>query len=94
MHSIGRWLGHLIGGMVQGCLIVGVTAAVVATVATYVATRHAPHGWEIVLIVAIVIVSGLFGAASALAWRISHLPEIVHMAKQVSEHNMRAPGAS
>lgn len=88
MRSFGRWLEHLIGGMLQGCLAMALLAAVVC-VAVYGIVKHQlPQGLALAFILALVVVSGLFGAAAALAWRLSHIAEIVHVAKEVSQHGM------
>lgn len=91
MGGIGKWFRHLVTGMVQGCLILAITAAVVASVATMVATHQLPSGWVLALIGAIVITAGLLGAVATLAWRLSHIGELVHVVGEISEHEMRKP---
>lgn len=91
MRSIGRWFEHLIGGMLQGCLIMALLAAVVS-VGIYTVVKHQlPQGLPLAFIIALVIISGLFGAATALAWRLSHIAELAHVAKEVSQHAMHVP---
>lgn len=91
MGGIGKWFWHLVTGMVQGCLILAVVAAVISSVATLVATHRLPSGWVLALIAAIVVTSGLLGAVATLAWRLSHIGEIVHVVGEISEHQMRKP---
>lgn len=93
MGGIGKWFRHLVTGMVQGCLIVALAAAIISSVATLVATHRLPSGWVLTLVVAIVITAGLLGAVAALAWRLSHIGEIVHVVGEISEHQMRKPDA-
>jgi hypothetical protein len=91
MRSIGRWFEHLIGGMLQGCLIMALLAAIVS-VGVYAVVQHKlPQGLPLAFIIALVIISGLFGAATALAWRLSHIAELAHVAKEVSQHAMHVP---
>lgn len=91
MRSIGKWFEHIIGGMLQGCLITALIAAVVS-VGIYTAVKHQlPQNLALAFIIALVIISGLFGAATALAWRLSHIAEIAHVAKEVSQHAMHVP---
>ena len=91
MGNIGHWFWHLVRGMAQGCLFLAIAALVVSFVGTLVATGHMPTGWEVTLIASISIVSGLLGAAGALAWRLSHIGEVVQVAKDISEHGVRLP---
>lgn len=91
MRSIGKWFEHLIGGMLQGCVVLALFAAVVC-IGVYAIVKHQlPQGLSLAFIVALVVVSGLFGAAAALAWRLSHIAEFAHVAKEVSEHAMHVP---
>lgn len=85
--AIGRWFWHIITAMVRGCLVLAVTAAIVSVLAAFVATHQPPQGFALFLIVAIVIISGLLGAVGALAWRLSHIGELVHAAEAVAEHS-------
>lgn len=91
MVGIGKWFRHLVTGMAQGCLIVAVAAAVISSAATVIATHKLPSGWILTLIVAIVITAGLLGAVATLAWRLSHIGEIVHVVGEISQHEMRKP---
>jgi|SRR5690348_9355781 hypothetical protein len=85
--AIGRWFWHIITAMVRGCLVLAVTAAIVSVLAALVATHKLPQGFALFLIVAIVIISGLLGAVGALAWRLSHIGELVHVAETVVEQS-------
>lgn len=91
MRSIGKWFEHLIGGMLQGCLIMALLAAIVSIGVYTVARGHLPQGLPLAFIIALVIIAGLFGAAAALAWRLSHIAELAHVAKEVSQHAMHIP---
>jgi hypothetical protein len=84
--GIGKWFLHIVGGMTKGCAVLAVIALVVSLAGTLIATGKLPSGWEVTLIMAITIVSGLFGAVAALAWRLSHIEDIVHVAEKVVEH--------
>jgi len=91
MRSFARWFEHLIGGMLQGCVITALLAAVIS-VGVYFAVKHQlPQNLALAFIIALVIISGLFGATAALAWRLSHIQEIAHVAKEVSQHAMHIP---
>lgn len=91
MRSFAKWFEHLVGGMLQGCLAMALFAAVVS-VAVYGVVKHQlPQGLSLGFIIALVIVCGLFGATAALAWRLSHIAEIVHVAKEVSQHGLQKP---
>ncbi|MGH2515811.1 MAG: hypothetical protein ACRDHP_09160 [Ktedonobacterales bacterium] len=94
MRSVGKWFEHLIGGMLQGCLILAVLAAVVSVGVYAIAKHQLPQGLSLAFIIALVVVSGLFGAAAMLAWRLSHIAELAHAAKEVSEHAMHIPETS
>lgn len=91
MSGIGKWLRHLITGMVQGCLVLAVAAAIISSAATLIATHSLPSGWVLALTVAIVITSGLLGAVATLAWRLSHIGEIAHVVGEISQHELRKP---
>jgi hypothetical protein len=94
MRSIGKWFEHLIGGMLQGCAIMAVLAAVVGVGVYTVSRGHLPQGLSLAFIIALVIICGLLGAVTALAWRLSHIAELAHVAKEVSQHAMRSPEAN
>jgi amino acid transporter len=89
MRRFRHWLWHVVTGMVQGCLVLAILAAAVSVAATTVATHHLPQGVTLTLIVAIVAISGLLGAAGMLAWRLSHIGELVHLAEEVTHPGER-----
>jgi ABC-type Na+ efflux pump permease subunit len=91
MGMFGRWVAHVVSGMIQGCVVVAIVAAVLSFAGTLVVTHALPKGLVLTLIVAVVFVSGLLGAFAMLAWRLSHISEIMHVAKEVSEHALHAP---
>ena len=84
---IRRWFRHVVVSMLQGCAIFAVAAAVVATVATVVVKHALPSGFTFWLIAAIVVVSGMLGAAGSLAWRLSHISELAHVAEHGLHHD-------
>jgi hypothetical protein len=84
--GIAKWFVHIVGGMVKGCLVLAILALAVSLVGTYIATGHVPSGWEDTLILGITVVSGLLGAVAALAWRLSHIEDIIHVAEEVADH--------
>ena len=84
--GLAKWFVHLMGGMIKGCLVLAILALVVSSVGTFIATGHMPSGWVVTLIGGITIVSGLLGAMAALAWRLSHIEEVLHVAGNVVEH--------
>jgi amino acid transporter len=86
--GFGKWFVHLVGGMVRGCLVLAILALAVSVIGTFIATGHVPSGWEVTLIAGITIVSGLLGAVAALAWRLSHIEDIVHVAEEVVDHSV------
>jgi|SRR5689334_22885666 len=85
--AIGRWFWHIVTAMVRGCLVMALAAALISILAALVATHTLPQGFTLFLIVAIVLISGLLGAVGALAWRLSHIGELVHAAEAVAEHS-------
>jgi len=85
--AIGRWFWHVVTAMVRGCLVLAILAAIISVLAALVATHQPPRGFTLFLIVVIVVVSGLLGAVGALAWRLSHIGELVHAAEAVAEHS-------
>lgn len=94
MRVFGRWLGHILRGMVQGCLTLALIAAALSTGAAFLLTpTHQFSRLDLVFILSISIVSGLLGAVALLAWRLSHIEELAHIAKDVSQHAMHAPDA-
>lgn len=85
--AIGRWFWHVVTAMVRGCLVLAILAAIISVSAALVATHQPPRGFTLFLIVVIVVVSGLLGGVGALAWRLSHIGELVHAAEAVAEHS-------
>lgn len=91
MHMIGKWFGHIIRSMVQGCLVMAILAAIVSVSITILTTHKLPSGTILGLIIAIIIISGLLGSVALLAWRLSHIEELAELAKDVSQHAMHRP---
>ena len=83
MGRIGRYFRHLILGMVQGCLILAVIAAVFAVVASLIINHALPQGYSFFLTVAVIIVSGLLGALASLVWRLTHIGDLVRITQNV-----------
>lgn len=94
MGAVGRWFGHMLRGMAQGCFVLALVALVVSVLGTLVATGKLPSGWEMTLIIAVVLVSGMLGAVGALAWRLSHIGDIAHAVEEVSAHGIHLPETS
>ena len=55
MGRIGRYFRHLIVGMVQGCLILAVIAAVIAVVASLIINHALPQGYSFDLTIAVIV---------------------------------------
>lgn len=89
MRSIGRYIGELFAALVQGCLVMAIVAALVATGAYYLAHQHLPQGFDLGLIFAIVILAGIIGALVMLVWRLTHLREIASVASRVANAAQR-----
>ncbi|HEX6797354.1 MAG TPA: hypothetical protein VF116_06535 [Ktedonobacterales bacterium] len=83
MRTIGRYISELFTALVQGCLVMAIVAAVIATGAYFVAEGQMPHGIAVGLIIAIVVLSGIIGALVMLVWRLTHLREISHVAQRI-----------
>lgn len=83
MRTIGRYIGELFAALVQGCLVMAIVAAVVATGAYYLAHQHLPQGFDLGLIFAIIILAGIIGALVMLVWRLTHLRELSHVAHHI-----------
>jgi len=90
MGKVRHWLWHIVTGMVQGCLVLAILSAIVSIAVTSFAMHRLPQGVTLALIVAIVIVSGLLGAVGMLAWRLSHVSELVHLAEEVTHPGQHA----
>lgn len=85
-----KWLGHIIRSMTKGCGVLALLSGVVTLAATFLATHKFPHGWTLTLLLVIMIVSGLLGAVAALAWRLSHIEELLHVVEEVTDHGGHA----
>jgi hypothetical protein len=83
MGRIGRWFWHLLVGMVQGCLILALVAAIVSVAGSLVITHGLPQGYSLFLTVSIVVISGILGALATLVWRLSHIGDVVRVAERV-----------
>lgn len=84
------WLGHIIRSMTKGCGVLALFSGLLTLGGTYLATNKPPHGWTLTLLFAIMVVSGLLGAVGALAWRLSHIEELVHVVEEVTDHGGHA----
>jgi hypothetical protein len=83
MGRIVRYFRHLVLGMVQGCLVLAVVAAVFAVVASLIINHALPHGYALYLAIAVTVVSGLLGALANLVWRLTHIGDLVRLAENV-----------
>ena len=81
-----KWFGHIIRAMAKGCSVLALLAGVLTLAGTFVFTHKFPHRWTLAMLFAIMIVSGLLGAVGALAWRLSHIEELVHVVGEVTDH--------
>lgn len=81
-----KWLGHIIRSMTKGCGVLALLSGVVTLVATFLVQKSLPHGWTLTLLLVIMIISGLLGAVAALAWRLSHIEELLHVVEEVTDH--------
>ncbi len=91
MRTIGRYIGELLVALVQGCLVMAIVAAVVATGAYYLAHQHLPQGFDLGLIFVIVVLAGVIGALVMLVWRLTHLRELAQVAGRVANAAQRDP---
>lgn len=91
MRNIGRYIGELLTALVQGCLVMAIIAAVVASGAYYLAHQHLPQGFDLGLIVVIVVLAGIIGALVMLVWRLTHLRELANAAGRVVNAAQRNP---
>jgi hypothetical protein len=69
--------------MVQGCLILAIVAAIFAVVASLIFNHALPHGYTLILAIAVIVVSGLLGALANLVWRLTHIGDLVRLAENV-----------
>ncbi len=83
IRGIGRWFWHVFEGMVRGCLTLALLAAVISFGTVYLTTHTLPAGVTLGLVVTIIIISGILGAAFMLIWRLSHIEELTHVASEV-----------
>jgi hypothetical protein len=83
MGRIRRWFWHLVIGMVQGCLILAVVAAIVAVVGSVIINHALPTGYTFFLTIAIVAISGILGALASLVWRLTHIGDVIRVAEHV-----------
>ncbi len=89
MRAIGRWVRHLIGSMIRGFLVMIILAAVVC-VATVLLVAHAlPTGLTLAFVIAICLISGLLGAFAMLAWRLSHIGDMMKLSHDAMERLAR-----
>ncbi|MFI5274625.1 MAG: hypothetical protein ACHQ4H_16455 [Ktedonobacterales bacterium] len=85
MRTVMKYIGELIGAVVQGCLVMAILAAVVATGAYYLAHKAMPQGLDLAFVLVIVIMAGIIGALARLVWRLTHLHELAQVASQVAQ---------
>lgn len=85
-----RWLGHIIRSMTKGCVVLALIAGALTVGGTFVVNHKLPQGWTLTLLIAIMVVSGLLGAVGALAWRLSHIEELIHAVEEVTDHGGHA----
>ena len=85
LSNLGKWFRHLVVGMIQGCLVLAVAAAVISFAGVLIVTHQIPSGVTLVLLGAIVGLCGVLGAAFALIWRLSHIEEAMHIVQDVTE---------
>jgi hypothetical protein len=83
MGRIGRYFRHLILGMVQGCLILAIIAAILAVVTSLIIYHTLPQGYSFFLTIAVIVVSGLLGALASLVWRLTHIGDLVRLTQNV-----------
>jgi hypothetical protein len=81
-----KWLGHIVRSMTKGCGVLALLSGVVTLAGTFLVTHKFPHGWTLTLLLVIMIISGLLGAVAALAWRLSHIEELLHVVEEVTDH--------
>lgn len=91
MRTIGRYIGELFTALVQGCLVMAIIAAIVATGIYYLAAHQMPQGVTLGLIIAIIVLSGIIGALAMLAWRLTHLRELSHVAQRIVNAAQQPP---
>lgn len=85
VRGIGRWFWHVFEGMVRGCLVMGVLAAIVTFGGVFLLKHSLPHNLTLVLVLVIIGISGVLGAAFMLIWRLSHIKEIAHLTEKAVE---------
>jgi cell division protein FtsX len=91
MGKITGYIGELFAALVQGCLVMAVTAAIVATGAYYLAHQRMPQGFDVGLILVIVVLAGVIGALVMLVWRLTHLRELARVASHVANAAQQTP---
>lgn len=84
------WFGHIIRSMTKGCGVLALLSGVLTLAGTFLFQHTFPHGWTLILLLGIMVVSGLLGAVGALAWRLSHIEELVHVVEEVTDHGGHA----
>jgi len=86
VHSIARYLEHLVWATIKGFVVGGVLAAVVCFGALYVAApNHSlTAGLSTTFAGVIVLLTALLGAAVALIYRLSHIGELSHAVKHLT----------
>jgi uncharacterized membrane protein YdbT with pleckstrin-like domain len=83
MGRIRHWFWHLLVGMVQGCLILALAAAIFSVAGSLIITHALPKGYSFFLTLSIIVISGILGALATLVWRLSHIGDIVRVAEHV-----------
>lgn len=84
-----KWLGQIIRSMTKGCGVLALLSGVITLVGTVIFSKNhqfPPSGCTLTLLFAIMIISGLLGAVAALAWRLSHIEELLHVVEEVTDH--------
>jgi hypothetical protein len=84
MGRIRHWFWHLVIGMVQGCLILALAAAIVTVAGSLIITHAFPSGYPAFLTITIIVISGILGALASLVWRLSHIGDVVRVAEHVA----------
>lgn len=85
MGRIARYFGSLFFSVAKGCLLTALVAGVLATATVLLLSRQLPTTADFTLIVVIVVLAGVVGAAIALIWRMTHIPDLINAVNHAND---------
>jgi hypothetical protein len=89
MKAIAHYLEHILWSTVKGFFLTGIGALIICFGVLFVTTpsHHLTLDVTSVLAAVVAFLAACLGGAVALIYRLSHIDEISHAVKRISEHH-------